>query len=235
MDFSEYQKMDSVEARLWWYRGLHERLVGALADVRGRVLDAGCGTGGFLKFLAEARPDFAVVGCEWSVDAALLARGKGVDVTVGSVHELPFADQQFDAVVSADVLCHGGVEAGPALAEMRRVLRPGGMLVVNMPAYMWLFSEHDKRVNNVRRVSAGQMRGMLAGAGFVKLSVRYWNGFLLPLMILRRKVLAAGAGAESDVAPINGLLNGVFLGLLRLERVLRLPAGGSVMAVAVRG
>jgi SAM-dependent methyltransferase len=235
MDSFEYQRMDAVEARLWWYRGLHARLVEALADVRGSVLDAGCGTGGFLNFLSATRPDFSVAGCEWDFLAACLARAKGVTVTVGSVHALPFEDGHFDAVVSADVLCHEGVEPGPALGEMRRVLRPGGVLVVNMPAYMWLFSEHDRRVKNVRRVSAGEMRGMLAAAGFAKNSVRYWNFFLLPLMILRRKILAAHAGADSDVAPINGMLNSVFLGLLRFERGLRFPAGGSVMAVAVRG
>ncbi len=234
MDSFEYQRMDAAEARLWWYRGLHARLAAALADVRGGVLDAGCGTGGFLSFLGAARPDFSLVGCEYDFFAASLARAKGAAVTVGSVHALPFADGRFDAVVSADVLCHEGVEPAPALAEMRRVLRPGGVLVVNMPAYMWLFSEHDRRVKNVRRVSAGEMRGMLTAAGFGKNSVRYWNGFLLPLMILRRKILAAKAGAESDVAPINGVLNAFFLGLLRVERALKMPAGGSVMAVAVR-
>jgi len=234
MDSFEYQRMDAVEARLWWYRALHARLAAALTDVQGCVLDAGCGTGGFLKFLAASRTDLAVAGCEWDIFAASLARAKGVPVTVGSVHALPFADGKFDAVVSADVLCHEGVEPAPALAEMRRVLRPGGVLVVNMPAYMWLFSEHDRRVKNVRRVSAGEMRGMLAAAGFARNSVRYWNGFLLPLMILRRKILAAKAGAQSDVAPINNVLNGFFMGLLRLERALKMPAGGSVMAVAVR-
>ncbi len=225
--------MDRVEAELWWYRALHARLINALAGVRGRVLDAGCGTGGFLAALAQARPDLAVTGCEYDPYAASLARRKGCSVAVGSVHDLPFEAQTFDAVVSADVLCHAGVEVSPALAEMRRVLRPGGVLVVNMPAFMWLFSEHDRRVRNVLRVSAGEMTEMLREAGFGRLRVGYWNGFLLPLMILRRKILAAQAGAESDVVPVNKILNTAFLMLLRVESFLRMPAGGSVLAVAV--
>jgi len=233
MDAEQYERMDRVEAELWWYRALHARLIATLGGVRGKVLDAGCGTGGFLAALALARPDLALTGCEFDPYAASLARRKGSAVVVGSVHDLPFEAQTFDAVVSADVLCHAGVEARPALAEMRRVLRPGGVLVVNMPAYMWLFSEHDRRVRNVLRVSAGEMAAMLHAAGFARTRTKYWNGLLLPLMILRRKILAAKAGAQSDVAPINKILNAAFLMLLRLESYLRMPAGGSVMAVAV--
>jgi SAM-dependent methyltransferase len=234
VDAAEYERMDRVEAELWWYRALHARLIRALRGVRGNVLDAGCGTGGFLAALARARPDLALTGCEFDPYAATLARRKGnAAVVVGNVHDLPFENQQFDAVVSADVLCHAGVAARPALEEMRRVLRPGGVLVVNMPAYQWLFSEHDRRVQNVLRVSAGEMGALLNEAGFLFPRIRYWNGFLLPLMVLRRKVLAARAGAESDVAPVHKVLNAAFLTLLKIEACLRVPAGGSVMAVAV--
>jgi SAM-dependent methyltransferase len=232
MDAVEYERMDRVEAELWWYRALHARLIAALSSVQGRVLDAGCGTGGFLRALGGMRPELSLTGCEFDVYAASLARRKGVAVSVGSVHDLPFADRTFDAVVSADVLCHDGVAPAPALAQMRRVLRPGGLLVVNMPAYMWLFSEHDRRVRNVRRVSAGQMGRWLGEAGFRAATIRYWNGLLLPLMVLRRKVLARHEGAESDVAPVNRILNSALLGMLNLEQRVRLPAGGSVLAVA---
>jgi SAM-dependent methyltransferase len=234
MDAVEFERMDRVEADLWWYRALHARLISELAGVRGKVLDAGCGTGGFLRVLGARRPDLALTGCERDGFAASLARQKGCVVAVGSVHELPFPDKKFDAVVSADVLCHAGVEPNPALLEMRRVLRPGGLLVLNMPAFMWLISEHDRRVNNVRRVSRQQMRELLRQAGFETAKIRYWNSFLLPLMILRRKIMARHKGAASDVAPANRVLNAIFLALLDLEkRMFALPAGGSVMAVAV--
>jgi SAM-dependent methyltransferase len=234
MDALEFERMDRVEAELWWYRALHVRLISELAGVQGKILDAGCGTGGFLRTLAGRRPDLVLTGCERDGFAAALARKKGCSVVAGSVHGLPFADRQFDAVVSADVLCHSGVEPHPALLEMRRVLRPGGLLVVNMPAFMWLFSAHDLRVSNVRRVSRPQLRELLRQAGFETPKIWYWNSFLLPLMILRRKFLARREGAESDVAPVNKYLNAAFFLLLGLERrISALPADGSVMAVAV--
>jgi SAM-dependent methyltransferase len=233
MDAAEYERMDRVESELWWYQALHARLIAALLDVRGKVLDAGCGTGGFLRALAVSRPELSLVGCEFDGHAAALARRKTSGVVVGSVLGLPFPDGAFDAVVSADVLCHAGVAPHPALLEMRRVLRHGGVLVVNMPAFMWMFSEHDRRVDNVLRVSAPEMDLLLRQAGFGHAKIRYWNGILFPLMILRRKFLAAHKGAESDVAPVNKILNLMFLALLRFEALLRMPAGGSVLAVAV--
>ena len=80
-----------------------------------------------------------------------------------------------------------------ALAELRRVLRPGGRLIVNMPAYAWLLSAHDRQVHNVRRCTARQLAAMLRDAGFVRVRAGYWNGLLLPLMVVQRKLLARRA------------------------------------------
>ena len=105
MDAAEYALMDLVEEEMWWYRALHSRLLAALAPVSGRVLDAGCGTGGFLRKLAAARPDLELVGLEWDGAAAVRAGSKAArSIARGSVNAPPFADRSFDAVVSADVL-----------------------------------------------------------------------------------------------------------------------------------
>ena len=155
MEPHEYALMDAVEGRMWWYRALHARLGDALAGVHGRVLDAGCGTGGLLAALRQTHPALDLVGLEWSDEAARRAREKsGAAIARGSVNALPFAAASFAAVVSADVLCHAGVDPGAALAELHRVLRPGGRLVVNMPAYAWLLSAHDRQVHNARRWTA---------------------------------------------------------------------------------
>lgn len=236
MDPGEYDLMDAVEAGMWWYRALHARLLDALAGTTGRLLDAGCGTGGFLAVLRRHAPHLAPIGLEWAAPAARRARDKSrTPVARGSVNALPFADACFDAVVSADVLCHAAVDPALALSELHRVLRPGGRLVVNMPAYTWLMSAHDAHVHNARRQTAPQTATMLRDAGFGRVRTRYWNGLLLPLMILQRKVLTRGA-TVSDVAPFPPWLNATLHGMTEFERRLPfpLPAGGSVLAVAER-
>ena len=236
MDADEYRLMDEAEDAMWWYRSLHERLIRSLAPVRGLVLDAGCGTGGFLAALGRARPDLHRVGVEFFAQAAVRAAVKsGAMVVRGSVNALPFASHSFDAAVSADVLCHAAVDPGGALIELGRVLRPGGLLVLNMPAYAWLASAHDRRVHNARRVLPAELGTWLAEAGFTGIATRFWNGLLLPLMIVQRKILARG-DAASDVAHFPPWLDATLHAVAAAERHLpfALPAGGSVLATAIR-
>ena len=235
MEAAEYALMDEAEARMWWYRALHVRLADALADVTGPVLDAGCGTGGLLARLAPGR---MLVGLEYDGAAARRAAGKSTAlIAQGSINAMPFGPGSFDAVVSADVLCHQAVDPPVALAEIRRVLRPGGRVVLNLPAYQWLLSAHDHRVHNVRRFSAGSARALLRAGGFTAVRTRYWNGLLLPLMILQRKVLARHGDSASDVAAFSPWLDATLHGITALERHLpfSLPAGGSVLVTATRG
>jgi SAM-dependent methyltransferase len=234
MEPTEYQLMDAAEDSLWWYRALHTRLSDALGEIRGRVLDAGCGTGGYLALLGSKHPDLIRFGLESDNAAATRARAKsGASIAGGSVNTLPFADASFDAAVAADVLCHAAVDPAASLSELKRVLRPGGRLILNMPAYQWMLSAHDRRVHNVRRLTAPATAALLRRAGFQPVDASYWNGLLLPLMIAQRKILARGA-AMSDVAPVPPWLDHMLHGVTEFERRLPfpLPAGGSVLAIA---
>jgi len=238
MELGEYALMDDVEGRMWWYRALHTRIADALDGISGRVLDAGCGTGGLLARL-RGQPGVTLYGLEYDAAAAPRAAAKSAARVVrGSINALPFADASFAAVVSADVLCHGAVDPAAALAELRRVLAPGGRLVLNMPAYQWLLSAHDHQVHNVRRTTARALARDLSAAGFANVRARYWNALLLPLMIVQRKLLAR-SGADSgktvsDVAAFPPIIDATFHALTALERRLGLPlpAGGSVLAIA---
>src|SRR6478735_4250434 len=125
MEPQEYHLMVAVEDGMWWYRALHVRVLQALGEPQGRVLDAGCGTGGFLARLKAAWPNAEATGLEYNSDAAARAHAKsGAPVFNGSVMAMPFSDARFEAVTSMDVLCHAAVEPAAALAEMHRVLVP---------------------------------------------------------------------------------------------------------------
>ena len=244
MEDAEYALMDAAEEGMWWYRALHPRMVAALRQRPGpagsALLDAGCGTGGLLRQLRQAQPGRPCFGLEYHPPAARRAAQKSdAPVASGDAARLPFVDAAFGALVSADVLCHRAVDQAAALAEFRRVLAPGGTLVLNLPAFDWLLSAHDRRVHNARRYTATQLRALLAGAGFERIETGYWNALLLPLMVLQRKVLARGQQDASDVAPfppwLDAGLHAVTRAELGLSRLgLRFPAGGSVLAIASR-
>ncbi len=237
MEVAEYALMDRAEQQMWWYRALHTRLAAALHGVLDRqpaprVLDAGCGTGGLLARLGDRA---AWVGLDASAAALDLAQRKTpAPLACGSVDALPFADASFDAAVAADLLCHRAVSPPQALAELRRVLRPGGRLVINMPAFAWLASAHDRRVHNARRQTASELGAMLRAAGFDTVRTRYWNFLLLPLVVVQRKLLARGEAA-SDVAMFPPWLDALFGAVIRVEQ--RLPfalPGSSILATAIR-
>ena len=229
---------------MWWYRGLRtltaDLLQRALARTKGvgPVLDAGCGTGGMLARLAGGAAGPRTLGLEFDAIAAGLAANKsGRPVIRGSANELPLKEGALAAYVSLDVLCHEGVEPDRALSEARRCLAPGGVAVLNLPAYGWLLSAHDKRVHNARRFTRPQARRLLTANGFKVLRASYWNTLLFPLMLLHR--LIERGDAASDVHDYPAWQDTLFSTALAIERVaiglgLSLPFGGSLIVVAAR-
>jgi len=240
----EYEKLNQLEDVVWWFVGLHANLKAAFERCGtpkdgGVVLDAGCGTGGLLGYLARHLPAFSVVGVDVDEMACKMARAKSSrPVCVANLNSLPFANSSFVAIFSADVICHAAVEEGSALREMHRCLAPGGVLVLNLPAYEWLFSEHDVAYHNARRYTRARVRDILRSAGFGSIQSTYWNTALFPLLVLDRKVLSHEK-KESDLKPFPTLVDRAFRGIMHLETVLlkrgiALPYGSSIVATSVK-
>ena len=240
---SEYDKLDRVEDRMWWFAALHRNLLtlsgwSPSGTENLPVLDAGCGTGGFLARFAGTYPERAIFGLDLDPTACVRAVAKSArPVCVGSLDKLPFADDAFATIISADVLCHDGVNEYLALRQFHRCLAKDGWLILNLPAYRWMLSRHDAAVHNVRRYTANSLRSLLHSAGFATVYVSYWNAILFPLMVVTRK---RSSGSASDVKLYTRPIDVVCRSATRVETALlrvgiRLPFGGSVIAIAKRG
>lgn len=245
MERSEYAKLSEVEDEMWWFRGLHANLMAAFRrrtsrqNSGGTMLDAGCGTGGLLTKLARDLPGWTAIGLDADTGACAAARAKSrAPVCAGSANRLPFADRSLAAIFSADVLCHRNVDDMTALHDFHRCLAVGGVLVLNLPAYGWLLSAHDRAVHNVRRYDRSALLAMLENAGFARICATYWNTILFPVMVIRRMALGS-PDDTSDVRRFPGVLESAFRGIMRIENMLlrygvRLPFGGSILATAVK-
>jgi ubiquinone/menaquinone biosynthesis C-methylase UbiE len=156
MNPREYEALFRTEDRHWWFMALRREIARAVRrnlppGERRRWLDAGSGTGGLLASL-DAEGIGLRVGLEPASEGLRFSKLRSLrDLVRGSAGELPFADASFHLVTSLDVLCHRFVAKREALAEMRRVLVPGGILVLQVPAFDWLRSEHDDAVWTDRR------------------------------------------------------------------------------------
>lgn len=242
MDPAEYDKLDRLEDRMWWFAAMHANLLmlarrfgGSLAG--NRVLDAGCGTGGLLSKMAGEGSGATVIGLDADATACSRAREKSArPVCRGSVIALPFREGAFATIFSADVLCHRDVDEREALQQFHRCLAPGGILVLNLPAYRWMLSRHDAAVSNVRRYTRRDAARLLRSAGFLVHYTTYWNMVLFPLMVITRKLLPSRS-TTSDVRAHPALVEALGRAATALERGLlerglRFPFGGSLIAIA---
>ena len=242
----EYEELyHRLETRQWWFRTRREivrdLVLETHPDRTGRILEIGC-SGGLLMEQLRADGYRQVTGIDLSADAVDLCRRKGIpDAHVMDAQQPAFADAQFEVITASDVLEHLADEAG-ALREWFRILKPGGVLIVFVPAFQLLWSEHDEANKHFRRYRRAELRDRLAAQGFRVERASYWNVALFPAVALVRLARRARphnerAAQEGDLFEPPRLVNMTLTGLLRIEnwvmrRGVNFPFGVSAMAVA---
>jgi SAM-dependent methyltransferase len=235
--------MFELEDRLWWYDGMRA-ITASLLDRNLpqsqslKFLDVGCGTGFSLVWLRERLGSDAAFGVDASTHAAGFWSLRGVDTAaVASAHRLPFASCEFDLVTFFDVIYQfPRPEAEEAVSEVKRVLRPGGILFIREPAYDWMRGAHDLAIGTRHRFTLSEVRGLLTGQGFRIRRATYANSLLFGAAVAHRTLSRLKGRAESDVKPVSAWMNGLFRSALKLEaRVMKrlsLPFGLSVIVIA---
>lgn len=236
MNPDEYTKMRQLEDHYWWFvsrRRLALDLWRRFAP-SGVVLDLGCGTG---AVGAEIARSSAVVGLDFTRLALRHASERGLRSLVqGDGARLPFRSGSFSAVVALDIFEHiENHEA--AFAEAARVLRPGGVLVLSVPAYRWLWGPHDVALHHFRRYTRSWVSRSLTQAGLEPVVVSYSVFFLFPVVILERLWGKLRRGpARASLPPVSSLGNRLLVRLMAWEArgVVHpgWPWGSSVVAVA---
>lgn len=244
MESHEYTLMYACETHLWWYRGLHELLVALVGRLRGpaagslEIFDAGCGTGRTAEVLA---PFGRVTGIDYAAEAIDYCRQRGLTgLQQGDLHTWPFPGGRYDLIVSLDVLNDRGITDDLAVIDrMYRGLKPGGRLILNLPAFPAIYRQHDRAVSNVRRYRRSTIRPELERCGFV---VDY-AGYRLPMLFLiivaqkiGRALMRPGSTTTSDVKMVAPWINTLFFALHRLENLgiragLRYPFGSSLLLI----
>ena len=239
--------MFEAEEAQWWYVGqraiAHAILEPTLAaretsgEAPPRILDAGCGTGGNLVRLAQLG---RAVGVDLAPQATAGCRARGLTAVRGSVLALPFPDHSFDVVTSFDVIYHAWVpDDGAAVAEMVRVVRPGGFVLVRVPALRVLWGAHDEAVQSRHRYTRSELVGLLESRGLAIMRSTYCNSVLFPLLLVRRTLDRLLGREGSDVGFLPPPLEWGFRRALLAEAALvhrgvTLPVGASVVALARR-
>jgi SAM-dependent methyltransferase len=229
VDVAEIDKLARLEQRHWWYAERRSILHRVLRDRRtgGWAADIGAAAGGNTRVLESL--GWRSLALEYSGTGADLARSRGLLVSRADAHRLPLRTDSMGVVTALDVLEHLEDDE-QAARELRRVLRPDGVLVVAVPADPALWSAHDDAVGHLRRYTEESLRTLLTGAGFEIERLWSWNVLLRPLAALRRR-----KSTGSDLEQVPAVLNAGLRAVVALERVLPVGRrrGVSLFAVAV--
>ena len=244
MQAHHYPIVYQVEETHWWYVGrrqiiesLIERICSTIKSANPRILDVGCGTGANLKMLGKYRN---AEGVDVSQQAVEFCHDRGLEcVKLGAIEHLPYDNESFDIVTALDVIEHLDDDVA-GLREIRRVLRPGGYVLVFVPAFMFLWGVQDDVSNHRRRYTMTGLLAAMKNAGFSVDWSSYSNiSFFLPVLTVRTFMRWLALRADTEYGINIPLLNRPFSQLFGAERFVftrgKLPFGVSAVCIARKG
>ncbi|MBU1626456.1 class I SAM-dependent methyltransferase [bacterium] len=246
MERSEYKTLYDFEDSYWWYLGQKHTILKLLTTYVGldkikefKILDAGCGTGGNLQLLEDFTKSF---GFDYSQVALTFCKKRGQRFLCrGSVVEPPFKPESFDFILSMDVLCNKTIkDKFMVVKNIRDLLKPGGYLLINLPAFHSLMGEHDLAVHTDKRFSMSETKQMLKEADLDIVRIIYFNTLLFPIIGLTRLLNKMKTKNKevysSDFKKLPPIINSLLFNLLKFEasymKYFNIPFGLSIMALA---
>jgi SAM-dependent methyltransferase len=231
-----YQEHFDMEDRHWWFRS-RRRVIWAFIHRAQpppfpRILDAGCGTGRNLMDFQTLGP---AEGVDLSKEAIEFCQRRGLHgVREAPIEQLPYEDGRFDLLFATDVIEHLP-DDGPALAELRRVAAPGAALIITVPAYSWLWSQHDASWHHYRRYTRRLLRERVTAHGWEPTVASYFYSTMLPPVAVIRTLqrFRSNGNGKSDLHLSPGALDRWLELPVRgeaklIERGASLPAGVSL-------
>lgn len=250
MDSQYYKQYYHLEREHWWFTArlsILESKVNQLLKAKpdAKILNIGIATGATSIMLAKYGK---VTSLEYDKDCCEFVRAKcGLEVINGSMTELPFEDGTYDLVCAFDVVEHIEDDS-TAISEMKRVMATDGHYFLTVPAFMFLWSEHDEINHHFRRYTRSNFKSLLSGQQLKHKYTSYFNAILFtPIAAVRllqnifTKKEKVPTEKKSDFEGMNssGALNSLLKGIFLLEKPLiaagiPLPVGISVMAIGTK-
>lgn len=237
-----YAAEATVEETHWWFVGrrrLFARELAAAGITAGaRILDVGTGTGSNLRMLRDLEYS-AVEGLDLSEEAIRWCAGKGLGpVRRGSICDMPFDDGTFDAALATDIIEHVEDDTR-ALAELARVIRPGGAALITVPAFPALWGLQDEVALHQRRYRMRPLLGLVRASGLSVVRAYHFNYLLfLPIWGARRCMRLTRSRLESEGQVRGPILDRVLSAIFTLDILtaprLNPPFGVSILILAIK-
>ncbi len=237
-----YRQMRDVEDSHWWFVSRRAIIATAIATLtlpsEARILDVGSGTGGNLEMLSSFGSVTGIEADDMAI--ALCSSRKSAIVLKGSLPaNLPEFPEKFDLIIMLDVLEHIDEDLA-ALKSLERLLSPTGVLIVTVPAFPFLWSDHDVQHHHKRRYRYSTLKRVVQNSGLRVCHMTYYNSWLFPVIaaarLFRRVKPSRVTGQDIRVPPpmMNRVLKSLFTSEKRLVTRMRFPFGTSILAIAMK-